>query len=329
MGYALGRYFHLTNAQINNEKHRKNVQDFISSIVSYLDDANLTMAAIMSLGEIARNGCLIFENIEAKISLVDKLNRKVLTSKETNKVKEKAVATLGYLCIHDIGEFTYTFEGKHYNSFGKYVMVKLLNSSQAKQIELHMAIGEALVDCALGKLSKSSLNTWLSESKTKQDDKTKNVSNTNENVDWLLNELLSSYLNSQNQHLRQASCFWLLILMKKCSDFLIKHLDKVQDAFIQRLGENDEMTQDVASKGIGIIFSIADEQCKEVLVSRLVESLIGSAKKKTGATGATSGMKILNENEEIFQSEQIGKTPEGQNITTYKELCSLASDLNR
>jgi proteasome component ECM29 len=248
-----------------------------------------------------------------------------LTSKETNKVKEKAVATLGYLCIHDIGELNYTFEEKLYDSFGKYVMIKLLNSSQAKQIELHMAIGEALVDCALGKLSKSSMNTWLTDSKTHLDKP--NTVSANANVDWLLNELLSSYLNSQNQHLRQASCFWLLILLKKCSNFLLKHLDKIQDAFIQRLGENDEMTQDVASKGIGIIFSIADEQSKEVLVSRLVESLIG--KKKAGSTGATSGMKILNENEEIFQSEQIGKTPEGQNITTYKELCSLASDLNR
>jgi proteasome component ECM29 len=317
----------LTNSQINNEKHKKNIQDLISSVASYLDDPNLTMAAIMAIGEIARNGHLIFANIEAKISLVDKLNRKVLTSKETNKVKEKAVATLGYLCIHDNGDFKYTYEDKLYDSLSKYVMVKLLNSSQAKQIELHMAIGEALVDCALGKSSKSSLNTWLIDSKTKID-KENNV-NPNENVDWLLNELFSSYLNSQNQHLRQASCFWLLILTKKCSHLLIRHLDKIQDAFIQRLGENDEMTQDVASKGIGIIFSIADEQTKEILVSRLVESLIGSSKKKVGSTGATSGMKILNENEEIFQSEQIGKTPEGQNITTYKELCSLASDLNR
>lgn len=40
------------------------------------------------------------------------------------------------------------------------VMQKLLDSSQAKQIELHMAIGEALVNSALGPRSDALLNPW-------------------------------------------------------------------------------------------------------------------------------------------------------------------------
>ena len=39
-------------------------------------------------------------------------------------------------------------------------------------------------------------------------------------------------------------------------------------------------------------------------------------------------LKIKDENEEIF-SDQLGKAPDGSNIGTYKEICSLASDLNR
>ena len=47
-------------------------------------------------------------------------------------------------------------------------------------------------------------------------------------------------------------------------------------------------------------------------------------------TSVESGLKINDENEQIFDADnQIGKTPDGQNITTYKEICSLASDLNR
>ena len=66
-----------------------------------MDDQNLNIAAIISLGEIARNGCLIYENFEQKLKVVDLLYKKILTSKETNKLKEKAAATLGYICIHE------------------------------------------------------------------------------------------------------------------------------------------------------------------------------------------------------------------------------------
>jgi proteasome component ECM29 len=61
------------------------------------------------------------------------------------------------------------------------------------------------------------------------------------------------------------------------------NLFQIQEAFIQRLGENDEITQEVASKGIGIIFSLADEEQKKSLVAKIVSSLGGGdekAKKK-------------------------------------------------
>ena len=55
-----------------------------------------------------------------------------------------------------------------------------------------------------------------------------------------------------------------------------------------------------------------------------MDTLSGNNNKK-----ATAAVKIKDENEEIFKQEQMGKTPDGSNITTYKELCSLASDLNQ
>lgn len=321
-------------------------------LVSYLEDPSLSQAAIIALGEVARNGQLLFTSIETKLNIVDILIKKIQTSKETNKLKEKAAATLGFLCIHEEeennSEFIYKIdEKKQFNSFNKFVMQKLLDSSQAKQMDLHMSIGEALVNCALGKRSTASSNTWI----TNMNDDETVVANLKErftnynvkdnvNLKWLLDELLTNYLPSPNQHLRQASAFWLLILVKKScklSQIVIDNLFQIQDAFIQRLGENDEITQEVASKGIGIIFSLADEEQKKSLVATIVGSLGGGddknkkkALQSTNLTSAESGLKIKDENEEIFQaSDQLGKTPEGTNIGTYKEICSLASDLNR
>jgi hypothetical protein len=119
----------------------------------------LNQAAIASLGEIARNGRLVFDDTQSVLQVVESLHKKILTSQETNKVKEKAAATLGYMCLF---EPIVLVEGeKKLDDLSKQVMQKLLDSSQAKQIELHMAIGEALVNCALGNRSDASLNPWV------------------------------------------------------------------------------------------------------------------------------------------------------------------------
>lgn len=36
-------------------------------------------------------------------------------------------------------------------------------------------------------------------------------------VPWVLNSILSKYITSQNPHVRQAACIWLLSLVKKFS----------------------------------------------------------------------------------------------------------------
>lgn len=39
----------------------------------------------------------------------------------------------------------------------------------------------------------------------------------NDVVPWVLNMILNKYIISQNPHVRQASCIWLLSLVKKLS----------------------------------------------------------------------------------------------------------------
>ena len=255
---------------------------------------------------------------------IELFQRKLLTSNETNKLKEKVALTLSYICVGGKNED---------EELNRLIMQKLLDSAQIKQIELHMTLGEALVNCALGDKSPALRNSWtcteqewinrLKERNNLQDDKILNNS-----LNWLLNQLLTKYIDNPNPHLRQAASFWLLTLMKKCStlvDFIDRNLMSIQNAFILRLGENDEVTQEVASKAIGLIYSLANSEQKKSLVSKLMDTLSGGGKKSSTA----AAIKIKDENEEIFKQEQIGKTPDGANITTYKELCSLASDLNQ
>lgn len=341
IGYALGRFLAIKKTVPDSDlKYDLKLKEQTLTIMSVMDDPNLSTAAIVAFGEMARNGFIIYDSRESKLNIVSILIKKIQTSKETNKLKERAAATLGYLCLHEeINENDdYIYETKHLNTFSKYVMQMLLNSSQAKQIELHMSIGEALANCALGKRSLSCLNTWKVNLKDELSVANLIGNETSENMEWLLKELLSKYIPSPNQHLRQAACFWLLIFIKKCAKagpVVMDNLLRIQETFISRLGENDEVTQEVASKGIGIIFSLASEEQKKILVDRLVGTLSGGNNKSkknpstaVNLTSVESGIKIEDENAEIFGAE-IGKAPDGSNIGSYKELCSLASDMNK
>ncbi|RNA28279.1 proteasome-associated ECM29 -like protein, partial [Brachionus plicatilis] len=332
LGYAIGKYYTITRSNCLDQASKLIIKEIISSIKMFIAEQNLSIAAIVSMGEIARNGSLIFDHGHELLDLVDSLIKKIQTTKETNKLKEKAATSLGFMCLNKYillngEEPTFSIEDKKIASFNKFVAQRLLDSCQAKQIELHMAIGEALVNAVLGSLSDAIQNPWTNEKMHQAD--TNEFSN--ENIEWLLTELVNNYMPNQNQHLRQAACLWLLILVKKSSNkskIIKNHLAKIQDAFIERLSESDEVSQEVASKGVGVIFDLADKDHKNLLVSRLVDTLTGGKKKSTTvATSVDSGLKISDQNEKIFQSDL--KTPEGGNISTYKELCSLASDLNR
>ncbi|KAG7238365.1 hypothetical protein INR49_030962 [Caranx melampygus] len=143
----------------------------------------------------------------------------------------------------------------------------------------------------------------------------------NDVVPWVLNSILARYIPSQNPHVRQAACIWLLSLVKKLSQHkeIMSHLKEIQVAFISVLSDPDELSQDVASKGLGLVYEMGGEADQHELVSTLVETLMTGKRVKHA----------VSEDTEVFQGEGLGKTPDGHGLTTYKELCSLASDLNQ
>jgi proteasome component ECM29 len=244
-------------------------------------------------------------------------------------LKQTCSKTLEYVYKTDENETVFS-------SFNKYIMKLLLDSSQPKQYEMHISIGEALLNCALGEFSSSRLNSWLTKHYNITEERFKLNSEAENLLNWLLDELLE-YLENSNQHLRQAACFWLLVYIRKSPNlnFMKKRLNDIQSAFIRRLSENDEITQEVASKGISIVYNLANDDQKRALVSILVESLDGSKHKllkdnpNEPKNKSVVAFKMNDSNEDSASKEQLGKTTDNTNLNTYKELCSLASDLDK
>lgn len=54
----------------------------------------------------------------------------------------------------------------------------------------------------------------------------------------------------------------------------------LQEAFSHLIGEQNELTQELASQGLSIVYELGDDSMKKNLVNALVGTLTGSGKRK-------------------------------------------------
>ncbi|XP_042307801.1 proteasome adapter and scaffold protein ECM29 isoform X4 [Sceloporus undulatus] len=288
------------------------IKSTTETIGSFLDSTSplLAVAACTALGEIGRNAPLPIPSEGTgftKLHLVESLLARIPSGKETNKMKERAIQTLGYFPVGD-GDFPHQ----------KLLLQGLMDSVEAKQIELQFTVGEAITSAAVGTSSVAARDAWM----VAEEEYTPPVDvKVNDVVPWVLDAILNKHIVSPNPHIRQASCIWLLSLVKRLSTHkeIKSHLKEIQTAFVSILSESDELSQDVASKGLGLVYELGNEHDQQELVTTLVETLMTGKRVKHEVSGETV----------MFQGSGLGKTPDGQGLSTYQELCSLASDLNQ
>ncbi|CAL5190433.1 unnamed protein product [Lathyrus oleraceus] len=141
--------------------------------------------------------------------------------------------------------------------------------------------------------------------------------------DAIMKKLFDELLYSSRKEERCAGTVWLVSLTKYCGSHptIQKMLPEIQEAFSHLLGEQNELTQELASQGMSIVYDLGDESMKQNLVNALVNTLTGSGKRKRA-------IKLV-EDSEVFQDGSLGETASGGKLNTYKELCSLANEMGQ
>ncbi|CAG2057306.1 unnamed protein product [Timema podura] len=186
-----------------------------------------------------------------------------------------------------------------------------------RDVEVQMTVGEALVCCIQGQSSPLARDVWT----TSVTDWSPTASPTMDaDLAWLLGELLELARRPQPNP-RQAACIWMLALLKHCPKGapLRDRLPDMQRAFMDLLADPAEIVQDVASKGLALVYESSGEESQAELVQDLLEQLTSGRRAAVQVTSDT----------QLFEEGALGKSPTGGNLSTYKELCSLASDLNQ
>ncbi|KAK7856729.1 proteasome adapter and scaffold protein ecm29 [Quercus suber] len=141
--------------------------------------------------------------------------------------------------------------------------------------------------------------------------------------DAITRKLFDVLLYSTRKEERCSGTVWLLSLTMYAGHHpaIQKMLPEIQEAFSHLLGEQNELTQELASHGMSIVYEIGDAAMKENLVNALVSTLTGSGKRKRA-------IKLV-EDSEVFQEGTIGENLSGGKLSTYKELCSLANEMGQ
>ncbi|KAF9128817.1 hypothetical protein BGW39_004708 [Mortierella sp. 14UC] len=302
-GFILGRLLYRYPSVVFDILPEAEFQEMVGEIVEELESKQnmFVSAAAICLGEIGRYGVIPSKNVSKDIQ------RLIETAKTTKDVKtqEHAIASLGHIGVgnpkkaQDVLTFLYDF-----------------GSKQTKQTEVNFTIGEA-ISCIGAGWQCTAMDVFADVA-----DQEPSKSNVDAAVmDGILTTVLDEMAISPKAATKKAACIWLLSLVKFCSSHpsVKLQLPKLHSVFSSLLSDRDELTQEVASKGIGLVYELGDQSIRSQLVGSLV-GMFGEGKKAAPkVTGET----------ELFDSNTLGQAPDGSSLSTYQSILSLASDMNQ
>jgi len=204
-----------------------------------------------------------------------------------------------------------------------FVAAKLYELHEVRQPEVQFSVGEALSCFASGWDSKA-LTAELDIEHTDQKHDTWDaplITPSGPKRETTLATILDKTLKGCRQSkpaLKKASAIWLLCLLQYCGHKpeIQDYLPQSQVAFKHCLSDRDEVVQEAASRGLGLVYEKGDRQLKDDLVRDLVGSFSSDKAKMSGT---------VSEDTQLFEP---GALPTGDgSITTYKDILSLASEV--
>ena len=271
------------------------LQRVLPSLLSILDqttDALLNQASFVSIGMLSRYFAISLSQIETHLSFNSLVEKFVKWAKAGN---EKAIHALGFLAM-------ILDEVKDEEKL-KTLLDKMHELHEIRQAETQFAVGEALGSAACGWESTALLPQLDIEGSPPTGPARHNI------LASLLDRTLRDSANTKPT-LKKAAVIWLLCFVQYCGERpeVNCRLRKLQVAFKRCLSDRDELVQEAASRGLGLVYEKGDRDIQD----ELIRDLVGSFSSDRANIAGT-----ISEDTELFEAGAL-PTGEGQSVTTYK-----------
>lgn len=296
---ALGYYYSRLACRGQEPNSQNDYEEFLKVLFETFEDTRddlLREGTHVAIGQMCMFGCLNVDTIEkfSKVRAVsDKLYEK---SKDGNDPAIMCLGRLSMILSEDDGEF-------------KHIEEQLHKLHEIRQSEVHFTVGEAFSYLAAGWKS-TALATKLDVESDKPIGPPRN-----ETLPSLVKRVLKDCANTKPA-LKKAAVMWLLCLVQYCGDQLQDRLSECQSAFRRCLSDRDELVQESASRGLGLVYEKGDRSVRDALVRELISSFASDKQQLAGNVSADT---------QLFEP---GALPTGDgSVSTYKDIMSLASEV--
>lgn len=264
------------------------------------NEENVVKCALISLSQCALFGVLDHhcnspdDLTQVLQQIADALLPKVKKQDEKSLIPFSLVAILCEQCGEDLNIFEKTVYDTH----------------TSKQIDFIFTSGEAMSILGVGRRSKFLQNQIDIQGASLVQDETLRLS--------VILDCVFAACSNTKPSLRKAACVWLLSLVQYCYDFsdVQARASQIQAVFMQFLADRDEIVQEVASKGLSLIYEKGNKELQDDLVHGLLTSFASSSNGiAAGSVGAET---------ELFEPGVL-RTNEGS-VSTYRDVLNLASE---
>ncbi|EME80221.1 uncharacterized protein MYCFIDRAFT_104048, partial [Pseudocercospora fijiensis CIRAD86] len=261
-------------------------------------DGLLQEATHIAIGQMSMFGCLESQTI-SEYSSVAKVSEKLYQkAKDGNEIAILSLGQLSMILPEDSEDLSSIEDHLH----------KL---HEIRQSEVHFTVGEALSYVASG---------WQSEALATQididiDAEVKLIQKRSQVLPKLLDKVLADCANTKPA-LKKAAVMWLLCLVQYCGRDVQDRLSECQAAFRRCLSDRDELVQESASRGLGLVYEKGDRKLKDDLVRELVSSFSSDKQQLSGNVSADT---------QLFEPGAL-PTSDGS-VSTYKDIMSLAAEV--
>lgn len=317
---ALGYYYSRQGARASTVAFAES--DFsayfaaIKEQMLHATDSQLRAGAMQAFGEL----CL-FQVVQFPTH-ISRDEMRTIVDKTADLAKtgiELASLTLGKLSVI-VPESTLGGATDHDDDLFKHIEDRLHKLHEVKQAEVHFAVGEALSYLVSGW---SSLALANAGDVPRGGEELVSAPRSSEYLQHILEKTLRDCANTKPS-LRKASVIWLLCLVEFCGHLPVmqSHLGSCQMAFKRTLTDRDDLIQETAARGLGLVYEKGDRKLRDDLVRDLVGSFANTDKRN--ANSGLSGQ--VGAETQLFEQGAL-PTGSGESITTYKDIMNLAAEV--
>jgi proteasome component ECM29 len=305
-----------TSATLTDDHPIHHLLQSLVEIMKETRDATLKGAAFSCIDQLSLF-YVITPSLLSKYAKIEDVAQQMYDSAKTGTTS--AILALGHLAMITEETGTGAEDSPDYKAIGD----KLYELHEVRQPEVHFSVGEALSCFASGWDSKALVaeldivhsnqpqEPWDAPLQTPSGPKREKT------LGLVLEKTLKGCVQTKPS-LKKASVIWLLCLLQYSGHKpeMQGYLGKCQVAFKNCLSDRDEVVQEAASRGLGLVYEKGDRQLKDDLVRDLVGSFSDNKSKMAGT---------VTDDTQLFEP---GALPTGDgSITTYKDILNLAADV--